>query len=152
MITLEQIQEAQSKVNEMIDAFVAQDRAQQTVEYAATEASLELAPGERYAGIVLDDDGEPSHHLILLPGDSNRASWADQKAWAESIGGELPTQLEQSLLFAKLRGFKAVLYWSAETNARDPSYAWCQRFTNGGQHTTYKSEKLRAVAVRRVFV
>lgn len=49
MITLEQIQEAQSRVNRMIDEFVAQDRAQQTVEYAVPEASLELEPEERYA-------------------------------------------------------------------------------------------------------
>lgn len=49
MITLEQIQEAQSRVNRMIDAFVAQDRAQQTAEYIVPEAPLELEPGERYA-------------------------------------------------------------------------------------------------------
>ena len=49
MVTLEQIQEAQSRVNRMIDEFVAQPLAQQAVEYTATEASLELAPGERYA-------------------------------------------------------------------------------------------------------
>lgn len=152
MITLEEIQEAQSRVNRMIDEFVAQDRAQQTVEYAVPEASLELEPGERYAGIVLDANGKPSHHLILLPGYSNRASWADKKAWAESIGGELPTRREQSLLFANLLGFREDWYWSAETHTENSSYAWYQEFFDGIQGSYHKSEKLRAVAVRRVFV
>ena len=152
MITLEQIQEAQSRVNRMIDEFVAQDRAHQKFEYGIPGATLELALGERYAGIVLDDDGEPSHHLIHLPGDSDRASWAYQKAWAESIGGELPTRREQSLLFANLCGFYAAACWSDETYANDPSYAWCQDFISGDQFRYKKSLDLRAVAVRRVFV
>jgi len=148
-ITLESIQAEQARVNSMIDAFVKQARAH---DYRIPEACIELRPGERYAGIVLDDDGEPSHHLIHLPGDSDRASWADQKAWAESIGGELPTRREQSLLFANLCGFEAAAYWSAETYAEDSSYAWYQYFDDGYQGNFRKGEELRAVAVRRVFV
>lgn len=149
MITLEQIQEAQSRVNRMIDEFYKQKK---PVEYVVPEACIELRPGERYAGIVLDDDGEPSHHLIHLPGDSDRASWADQKAWAESIGGELPTRREQSLLFSNLCGFEAAAYWSAETYAEDSNYAWFQVFHLGCQDYSHKRAELRAVAVRRVVV
>lgn len=149
MITLEQIQEAQSRVNRMIEEFYKQKK---PVEYVVTGASLKLAPGERYAGIVLNGDGSPSHHLILLPGYSDHASWADQMTWAESIGGELPTRREQSLLFANLRGFEADVYWSAETHAEDSSCAWYQGFGYGGQDDYPKSAELRAVAVRRVFV
>lgn len=152
MITLEQIQEAQSRVNRMIDEFVAQDRAQQTVEYAVPEASLELEPGERYAGIILDANGYPKYNLILLHGDSNRAPWADKKAWAESIGGELPTRREQSLLFANLLGFREDWYWSDETHTENSSYAWYQYFGYGSQNYIRKSAEIRAVAVRRVFV
>lgn len=149
MITLEQIQEAQSRVNRMIEEFVAQDHAH---DYRIPGACIELRPGERYAGIVLDDNGKPSHHLIHLPGNSDKASWDDQKAWAESIGGELPTRREQSLLFANLCGFKAAAYWSAETHAEDSSCAWYQSFYTGFQDDDPKSAELRAVAVRRVFV
>ena len=149
MITLEQIQEAQSRVNRMIEVFYTQKK---PIEYVVPEFRIELRPGERYAGIVLDDNGKPSHRLILLPGDSNQASWDDQKAWAESIGGELPTRREQSLLFANLCGFEAAAYWSAETYAEDSSYAWYQYFDDGYQGNFRKGEELRAVAVRRVFV
>lgn len=149
MVTLEQILEAQSQVNRMLEEFVKQDPAH---DYRIPESRIELRPGERYAGIVLDDNGKPSHHLILLPGDSERASWTDQKAWAESIGGELPTRREQSLLFANLCGFKEDAYWSTETLARDFNYAWYQSFVHGPRSVILKSAELRAVAVRRVFV
>jgi len=149
MITLEQIQEAQSRVNRMIEEFYKQ---QKPIEYVVPESRIELLPGERYAGIVLDDNGKPSHHLIMLPGDSERASWADQMAWADCIGGELPTRREQSLLFANLCGFEAAAYWSAETYAEDSSCAWCQTFDDGYQYFSHESAELRAVAVRRVFV
>jgi len=51
-----------------------------------------LAKGEAYAGILLKD-GKPSHHLVLLPGQTN-ANWKDAIAWAKKQGGELPTRKE----------------------------------------------------------
>lgn len=150
MITLEQIQEAQSRVNRMIDEFVAQDHAH---DYRIPEACIELRPGERYAGIVLDDNGKPSHHLILLPGETKGVTHDAAVAWAAYNVGELPTRREQSLLFANLCGFKPAPYWSAELlYAGDSSYAWCQDFDGGDQDYERKSEELLAVAVRRVFV
>jgi hypothetical protein len=148
-ITLESIQAEQTRVNSLIDAYVKQTRAS---EYRIPEAIITLNPGERYAGIVLGDDGELSHHLIQLPGDNDDAPWADQVAWARSIGGALPTQREQSLLFANLRGFQPAAYWSAETHPDDSSYARCQYFDYGYQVNDRKSAELRAVAVRRLVI
>ncbi|WP_417252772.1 DUF1566 domain-containing protein [Castellaniella sp.] len=148
-ITLASIQAEQSRVNSMIDAFVKQQRVS---EYCIPEAYIELHPGERYAGIVLDDDGEPSHHLVQLPGDEEDLTHDDALAWAKGVGGDLPSRREQALLFANLRGFQKAAYWSAETHAEDSSYAWCQYFSGGNQFNGLKSAQLRAVAVRRLVI
>ena len=63
-----------------------------------------LKAGELYAGIILGKDGQPDHHLILLPGEpAKRLSWDRAVKWATKNGGELPTRREQSLLFANLK-------------------------------------------------
>lgn len=62
-----------------------------------------LADGELWAGILLNEDGTPIHHVILLPGEAERIGWNKAIEWAKEIGGELPTRREQSLLFANLK-------------------------------------------------
>jgi hypothetical protein len=110
-----------------------------------------LNPSEIYAGIILFEDGSPSHHLILLPGDAEEAPHQVQIDWAKSIGGELPTRQELSLLFANCKQhFKADWYWSGELYAPVSGYAWCQTFSNGYQFTSTLYYKLRARAVRRL--
>ena len=115
------------------------------------EASIELQPGERYAGVLLDDVGLVSHHLVLLPGDAAKITWPDACTWAAKAGGELPTRREQSLLFANLKGeFQPRWYWSGEAYEHDGSYAWDQVFSGGSQGYDHKSYEGRARAVRRV--
>ncbi len=107
--------------------------------------------GEHYAGIILGKDGEPDYHLFLIPGESESANWEDSKKWAASVGGELPTRREQSMLFANLKElFKSAWYWSREQHAAGSSSAWYQYFGDGDQYYIIKSYKLRAVAVRRL--
>ena len=109
-----------------------------------------LAEGETYAGLILNEDGSPSHHLILLPGDKS-LTWEKAKAFAEKAGGELPTRQEQALLFANCKKqFKADWYWSGEAYASASGYAWCQTFGTGSQTSRYISFQLRARAVRRL--
>ncbi|WP_287027725.1 DUF1566 domain-containing protein [Herbaspirillum sp.] len=109
-----------------------------------------LIEGEIYAGIILTEDGKPSHHLVLLPGDREEINHADAVAWASSIGGELPTRTEQSLLFANAKKhFAQEWYWSGERN-KENGWAWNQHFHNGGQHDTRTNSALRARAVRRL--
>ena len=69
-----------------------------------TAAAIELRPGEQYAGLVLKDDGTPSHHLVLMAErPDKRLSWEGAKNWASKIGGALPTQREASLISAHCR-------------------------------------------------
>jgi len=111
----------------------------------------ELAAGETYAGLILKDDGTPSHHLILLPGDSDDAPWDAQTAWSKDAGGELPTRQEQALLYANCkRHFQRDWYWSGEQHASDSDCAWTQYFYNGYQLNYHKSYAGRARAVRRL--
>lgn len=147
-ITLEAIKAEQSKVNEMIAAF---ERQSQSTTFELAAATISLAPGERYAGIILGEDGEPAHHLVLLPGDMDGGNWADAKSWAAERGGELPTRREQSLLFANLKGeFESAWYWSSQEHKDGTAYAWCQIFGGGYQGYYRKGVNIcRARAVRR---
>lgn len=111
-----------------------------------------LATGERYAGIVLDADGRPTHHLILLPQrPSARLNWDDANAWAASTGGALPSRQEQALLYANCKPhLQAAWYWSSDEYEGDASYAWDCNFFNGNQYDNHKSLEGTAVAVRRL--
>jgi hypothetical protein len=110
-----------------------------------------LAEGEVYAGAIGDTAGNV-HHVILLPGDNDDASWQQQKEWAASIGGELPTRLEQALLWQNCREhFKREWYWSGE-EAASAGWAWCQHFSYGTQSYDLHYDQLRARAVRRLII
>ena len=114
---------------------------------------IELAEGEHYAGRILNDDGTPSHDLVLLPGDAEGVTWAKAKEFAQKSGGELPTRAEQSLLFANLKDeFKGTWYWSGEASASYASYAWLQFFDDGLQGDYRVYGQCRARAVRSLII
>jgi|SRR5450830_1223853 len=110
--------------------------------------------GELYAGILLGKDGAPDQHIFLLPGEAESIKWQAAKEWAESVGGDLPTRREQSLLFANLKeAFQPRWYWSGEQHAATSDYAWSQLFSNGSQGNDYgTSYEGRARAVRRLAI
>lgn len=114
----------------------------------------QLQPGEIYAGIILDDDGQAQHHLILLPHTPDKdINWNQAMEWAKSVNGELPTRREQSLLFANAgKHFENRWHWSCAQNADNPDYAWLQHFDYGHQTSSRKSYKCRARSVRRVLI
>ena len=148
-ITLEAIEAEHSKIAEMIAAF----KAQKPSLYVVPGGPIQLMPGEEYAGIVLDQDGNPSHHLILLPAETDAIKWDDARRWALDNGGELPTRQEQALLYANLkRCFKSAWYWSCEQHASDSDSAWYQHFRGGDQGYNNVTTKLRARAVRRLTI
>ncbi len=106
-----------------------------------------------YVGIMRGDADAPDYHLFLLPGELTDTGWDKAVAWAESVGGALPTRREQALLFANLKGeFEPRYYWSGEQCAADPSNAWCQHFDNGDQTSSRKPYEGRARAVRRLII
>ncbi|AVA37645.1 DUF1566 domain-containing protein [Cupriavidus metallidurans] len=101
--------------------------------------------------MVLGKDGEPGYHLILLPGEVEDKTWDQAKEWATSVGGELPSRREQSLLYANLgEEFKSAWYWSGTQSESDSDYAWGQNFGSGLQSGSHKSYEFRARAVRRL--
>jgi len=147
-ITLEAIKAEHTKVTEMIAAFEKQSA---TTEYRVAAATISLAAGERYAGIILGENGEADYHLILLPGEAEEIRWEDAGKWAAERGGALPTRREQSLLFANLKGeFQSAWYWSGQQHENDSGWAWFQDFYYGYQLTSRKYDELRARAVRRL--
>lgn len=114
----------------------------------------DMKDGERYAGIAIDPDSKPTHHLILLPQQPDtHLDWDDAMAWAAEIGATIPTRREQSLLFANcMDAFESDWYWSSEQDAGYSSNAWFQGFVDGNQYNCDKSYKGRVCAVRRVAI
>ncbi|CDN60014.1 hypothetical protein I35_1491 [Burkholderia cenocepacia H111] len=113
-------------------------------------AAPEMANGEVYVGLIGDQKGN-AYHLILLPGDDGERNWKDSKEWAASIGGDLPSRLEQAMLWANCRSeFKRDWYWSNEPDGT--GWAWSQYFTNGDQVNNGQLIRLRARAVRRLSI
>lgn len=119
-----------------------------------TPALPTLAPGEIYAGPVLAPDGSTTHHLVLLPHrPAKKLDWQAAMAWAASVGGELPSQQEQTLLFSNCKPYLPREWcWSSEEHAEDASYAWGCYFTSGFQNDGHKSFEGSAVAVRRLIL
>lgn len=117
-------------------------------------AAIELHPGERYAGQVLNEAGQIKHHLVLLPArPERRLSWKDAMAWAKGIGAQLPDRQEQALLYANCKQhLQPAWHWSCQEDEEDASYAWDCNFGNGNQsyYGTLKSFGGSAVAVRRL--
>ena len=107
--------------------------------------------GGIYAGIIRGVDGGLDQHLVLVEGEGVDLSWEAAGAWAESVGGSLPTRAEQALLFANLKDqFKSDWYWSGEQYGPSSSNAWYQDFSYGYQYGGHKSYEGRARAVRRL--
>lgn len=144
-VTIEEIKADHERLAEKIAAF---ERAKPRI-VNLQHTAIVLAEGETYAGLILNEDGTPSHHLVLLPGETE-ATWADAKSWATKAGGELPTRREQSLLFANAKaGFKARWYWSSEAH-ENGSLAWIQGFDYGDQDAYRVDFSHCARAVRRL--
>jgi len=153
-ITLESIKAEHAKLADMIASF---EKQQESSALFFPEATIDLAPGEHYAGLIVGKDGEPSYHLVLLPGQADDITWEKATSWASEQGGEfiasLPTRREQALLFANLKEqFEERAYWSCEAHATDSSWAWYQVFGNGGQGGLDRNYELRARAVRRLII
>lgn len=148
-ITLETIEAKQSELQQLIAKF----KADQPRTLIVQAESIQLANGEHYAGLVLNADGKPSHHVILLPGDDGDLTFEQAKEWAAKQGGELPSRQEQSLLFANLKGkFEGTWYWSGQQHETESGWAWCQYFYYGDQYYYFEDSELRARAVRRLVI
>ena len=154
IITLESIKAEHAKLADMIAAF---EKQQEPSALFFPEATINLAPGEHYAGLVIGKDGEPSYHLVLLPGQADDITWEKAMEWASKQGGDsvasLPTRREQALLYANLKEeFEERAYWSCEAHESESGWAWYQYFYGGSQGTSHRNGELRARAVRRLVI
>ena len=152
LITLDDIKAQHAKVADMIAAF---EKQQKTPALFFPEVTINLSPGEHYAGLVLGKDGEPSYHLVLLPGQADDITWDKAMEWAGKQGGgdvaSLPTRREQALLYANLKEeFEPRAYWSCEAHESESGWAWYQDFLIGLQTSNHEDNELRARAVRRL--
>lgn len=150
-ITIETIQAKQTELAALIERLLQQPAAQ-TRDIQIDGRTITLAPGEHYAGAVLDADGNQLHHLVLMAArPTDRLHWQDAMDWVNGIGGSLPTRQELALLFANCRRhLEELSHWSSETYEDDASSAWCCYFNFGSQTIGRKGSSLSAVAVRRI--
>jgi hypothetical protein len=154
-ITLEAVAERQaalSTAHAELTAMIDKLRAQSAITLVTLpETTIKLQPGERYAGVVLDKDGAPMHHLVLLSAKPDGdIAWQSAMDWAKSVGGSLPTRQEQALLFANCKDdFEERWYWSSQQHETSSVYAWYCHFSNGYVYGNRKSFEGCARAVRR---
>ena len=150
-VTIELIQAKQTELAALIAQLQATP-AQAIRNVYIEEETFDLAPGEHYAGAVLDANGHHMHHLVLMAAKpEGDLDWKAALEWAEEVGGALPTRQEQALLFANCKPhLQPRWHWSCEQHETEASYAWDCHFSLGYQHNTHRSFEGSAVAVRRV--
>jgi len=150
-VTIELIQAKQTELAAMIAQLQATPAQISTTIYIEEE-TFDLAPGEHYAGAVLDANGQHMHHLVLMAAKpEGDLTWTAALEWAEEAGGALPTRQEQALLFANCKPHLTPRWhWSCEEHETEASYAWLCYFGYGDQSFSLKSYEGGAVAVRRV--
>jgi hypothetical protein len=151
LITLEVIEAKQTELASLIAKFKRQPAAGPVL-HKFGEIEIELHPGERYAGMVLDQDGKLMHHLVLMAQrPDGKLEWQEAMEWATSVGGVLPNRQEQAMLYANCKPhLKPEWHWSSETHADDASSAWGCYFDDGNQNNLLKSYDGCAVAVRLI--
>jgi len=148
-VTIEAIHAKQTELAAMIEQLTQQSSKTTVIEIESCD--IELAPGEHYAGAVLDENGEHKHHLVMMAQrPANKLNWQAAMDWATSIGGVLPTRQEQALLYANCKPhLKPEWHWSCESHDDDASCAWHCHFSYGDQSSLPRSYEGCAVAVRR---
>ena len=151
VVTIEAIKAKQNELEKLIQQFTEQP-VDQGREIEIEGNVISLAPGEHYAGAVLDAEGNHVHDLVLMPQrHGERVNWKAALEWAEEVGGALPTRQEQALLFANCKPhLEGAYHWSCEEYEGDASSAWYCTFSYGYQSDGHKTGELAAVAVRRL--
>lgn len=125
-------------------------------EVLATSIALSALPplggdldGGVFIGLTTAKDGK--HYAVALLADKPEGdlTWKKAIAWAESVGGALPSRPVAALAFATAKDqFEPTWHWTADEY--DGSYAWYQGFNYGSQFYVPKSDELRARAVRLI--
>jgi len=110
-----------------------------------------------FQGVITTKDGTHCAVVLLDAKPDSRLDWKAANAWAESVGGTLPTRPVAALLYANAKPqFQPAWHWTSESleadtgDEQDASYAWYCYFGSGTQDYDHKSAKGAAVAVRLI--
>jgi len=105
--------------------------------------------GGVFIGLTTAKDGKHYAVALLAEKPEGDLTWKKATAWAESVGGVLPTRPVAALAFATAKDqFESAWHWTADEYGG--SYAWCQYFDDGGQYDGHEDGGLRARAVRLI--
>jgi hypothetical protein len=105
--------------------------------------------GGIFAGVITTKEGTHCAVVLLAAKPDARLPWKKAMAWAEQVGGQLPSRPVAAMLFANVKGqFEAAWHWTSEEF--DGSYAWCCSFLNGYLYSLHKSFEGCARAVRLI--
>ena len=149
-VTLESIETKQTELSELIAQFKAE--AAKPVLWVFHKVAIEMHPGERYAGQVLDESGQVVNHLVLMAQrPDKKLSWQAATDWASGLNAQLPTRQMMAAIRANTQDRpQSGWHWTCEAHEHDASYAWGCYFRYGGQDFSRKGYEGSAVAVRRV--
>lgn len=110
-----------------------------------------------FQGVITTKDG--THHAVVLldAKPKGRMTWKKAAAWADSVGGALPSRPVAALLYANAKSlFDPTWYWTSDSleadtdDEDDASCAWYCDFNHGNQYNGLKSAEGAAVAVRLI--
>ena len=147
-VTLNDVKAKQTELNDMISQLV--DQASKPRQIAIGTRTIELHPGERYAGAKLHEDGTFSHDVIVLAARfEGRKDWQGVQDWTKAVGGAAPSPEEFALIKANCADvLTESWYWTDRTHADEASYAW-NFYSYGLTSNHRKSYQGGALAVRR---
>ncbi|MDP3228368.1 MAG: hypothetical protein Q8N13_10390 [Acidovorax sp.] len=119
-----------------------------TIRFAELPALGAPLAGGTFAGITTQPDGTHCA-AALLPDQGSDLNHQQAVAWAEGLGGALPTKPIAALLHANLKAqLRPSWHWLQETEGA--SSAWSCVFYYGDQYDYRKSYEGSAVAVRSI--
>lgn len=122
-----------------------------TINFAVIAALALGAPleGGTFQGVITLPCGAHVAVVLLAEKAAKQLTWADAKAWAESVDGALPARPVAALLYANAKDqFEAYWHWTSESYGGSP--AWIQGFGYGGQDTGHIGTSTCARAVRMI--
>lgn len=124
-----------------------------TLTFAALPAIGQPLDAGTFVGLTTTADGKHCAVVLLDDKPIKRLNWDDAKAWADGLGGTLPSRPVAALLFANARSsFEPYWHWSCEEHEHDGSDAWGQNFYYGRSGYDGKSYEARARAVRLIHI
>jgi hypothetical protein len=132
-----------------MEAIAQESTATATLSFASLPALGAELEGGIFAGVTTLPTGQHAA-VILLPNKAQeRMTWQQSMAWADEVGGQLPSRPVAALLYANAKAqFEPDWHWTNEEYGA--SYAWLCHFRNGAQSYRHKSYEGCARAVRLI--